>query len=59
MRAFFAPRLPAEIERAEREKVARQKPRLSLVGLDPRPDPSMFAWRSVADLIPIQPEQEQ
>lgn len=50
--SFLAPILPAEIERRERERVAKKRPHLSLVGVrDPRPDPDMFRWWSVAELM--------
>lgn len=45
----FSPRLPAEIERDERERVARRKPAMALVSTQ-RPDPKMFEWRSLAEL---------
>jgi hypothetical protein len=48
---LFAPKLPADIERAEREKIARKHPHLSLVNRDPRPDPDMFSWRDVGELF--------
>lgn len=51
MKSLFAPKLPSEIERAEREKIARKHPHLSLVGKDPRPDPCHFEWKSVAELF--------
>lgn len=47
---FWKPLLPAEIERAERERIARKHPHLSLVQKDPRPDPEMFTWKRVEDL---------
>ena len=49
--SLFAPRLPAEIERREREQIAARKPHLSLVGKDRRPDPNMFVWKDVASLF--------
>jgi hypothetical protein len=45
--ALFAPTTPAEIERRERDRIARKTPHLSLVGKDRRPDPLMFVWRDV------------
>jgi hypothetical protein len=56
MKSLFAPRLPAEIERAERERIARKTPHLALVVKDPRPEPNMYVWRSVADLVPVNGE---
>jgi hypothetical protein len=50
--SLFAPRLPAEIERAERERVARKKPHLALVPAI-KPEPDFYVWHSVSDLIPI------
>jgi len=51
MKSLFAPRLTNEIWRAEREKIARKHPHLSLVNKDPRPDPDMFSWRDVGELF--------
>lgn len=51
--SLFRPVLPADVERIERERIAKKRPHLSLVRPDPRPDPDMFAWRSVADFIPV------
>lgn len=53
IRALFTPMTPAEEERLERERIARKKPHLALVGAvkDPRPDPDMFRWWSVAELL--------
>lgn len=50
---FFAPKLPAEVEREERERIARKRPHIALVvpARDPRPDPDMFRWHSVAELL--------
>jgi hypothetical protein len=53
IRSLFAPRTPSEVLAEERAKVLARKPALSLVRPDPRPQPEMFVWRSVADLIPI------
>lgn len=51
IRHLFKPVTPAEELRAEREKIARKSPALSLVKPDPRPDPRMWEWHSVAELI--------
>lgn len=52
IRALFAPQTPYEAEKAEREAVARKKPHVALVSSqDPRPDPDMFRWWSVAELM--------
>ncbi len=53
---LFAPLLPAEIERRERERIARKAPHLALDGRDPRPTPDMFVWKDVAELVPVAPE---
>lgn len=50
LRRFFGPVTPSEEWQIERERIAARKPHLSLVREDPRPDPDMFAWRSVAEL---------
>lgn len=51
IRALFAPQTPAEEERRERERVAKHRPHLALVGApDKRPDPDMFAWKDPAEL---------
>jgi hypothetical protein len=47
---LFAPLLPAEIERREREKIARKHPHLALVPKD-RPDPDMFRWVSLDEVM--------
>jgi hypothetical protein len=49
--SLFAPRLPAEIERRERERIAVKKPHLNLVGQDRRPDPDMFRWVSLDEVM--------
>ena len=52
MKGLFAPMTPAEVERLERERVAKKKPALALVTTrDPRPDPEMFRWVSIAELM--------
>lgn len=56
MKSLFYPRLPAEEWAAEREKIAARKPHLSLVAPDPRPDPDMYRWVSVSDVIPVREE---
>jgi hypothetical protein len=48
---LFAPALPAEELAKERAKVAKRLPHLALVGKDRRPDPTMFAWFSVEEMI--------
>lgn len=48
---LFTPATPADEERAERERVAKRRPHLALAGQDPRPDPQMFAWFSVAEMV--------
>jgi hypothetical protein len=49
IRALFAPKTPAEELAEERARIARKRPDLVLI--DRRPDPDMFRWWSVADLI--------
>lgn len=51
IRSLFSPRLPAEEERIERERIAARKPHLSLVGKDPRPVADMYVWKPVSDLF--------
>jgi hypothetical protein len=53
IRSLFAPRTPSEVLAEERARVAARKPALSLVRPDPRPQPEMFVWHRIADLIPI------
>lgn len=48
---LLRPTTPAEQERIERERVVRTKPHLAFVCKDPGPDPSMFDWHSLEDLI--------
>jgi hypothetical protein len=53
-------RLPSEIEREERERVATKRPALAMPRWIPRivpkaqPDP--FVWRDVADFMPVELE---
>lgn len=54
MKSLFAPLLPAEIERRERERIAARKPHLSLVGKDPRPEPDMFVRKEASALFSSQ-----
>ena len=51
IRHLFSPLTPADQERIERERIAIKAPHLSLVGKDPRPDPEMFRWVSVASMF--------
>lgn len=51
LRRFFGPVTPSEEWQIERERIAARKPHLSLVKEDPRPDGSMFEWKSVAELF--------
>lgn len=53
IRALFAPISPADELREERERVARRKPHLALASsqADPRPDPDMWRWFSVEELM--------
>ena len=48
---LFRPTTPAEELAEERARIARKAPHLSVVGKDPRPDPDMWRWWSVAELI--------
>lgn len=54
---LLKPMSPAEEERAERERVFKLKPHLSLVGKDRRPDPDMFRWVEVASMFPVRKEE--
>jgi hypothetical protein len=49
--SLFAPKLPADEWRAEMARVEKRRPDLRIV--DKRPDPQMFRWVSLSDLIPI------
>jgi hypothetical protein len=53
IRALFAPITPAEELARERERIARRKPHLALASTqtDPRPNPDMFRWHAVSDLL--------
>jgi hypothetical protein len=53
---------PYEAERAERERIRRKAPHLALVDHVPAPakapEPDHFAWSSLADLLPINGEDQ-
>jgi hypothetical protein len=51
LRRFFGPVTEHEELALERERIARKSPHLSLVKEDPRPDATMFEWKSVAELF--------
>lgn len=53
IRALLPPKTPAEEWAAERARVAKRQPHLSIV---PKPEPDHFVWRSVKDLIPVESE---
>jgi hypothetical protein len=48
---IFAPKLPADEWAEERRKIASRKPHLVLV--DRRPDPELYRWYRVEDLVPV------
>jgi hypothetical protein len=50
MLRLLRPITPAEEWAAERAKIARKRPDLALV-TQPRPDPDMFRWWSVSELM--------
>lgn len=54
--------LPAEIERAERERVERRKPWLAFSRAEPtaaaKAERDMFAWGDLAEFIPIEGETD-